>query len=45
MFFKGKLPQNNILLNSIALVGTRKVSSVGIETTKDIGNFLVENKI
>lgn len=45
LFIKGKLPQNNILLNSIALVGTRKVSSVGIETTKDIGNFLVENKI
>lgn len=45
LFIKGRLPQNNILQNSIALVGTRRVSSVGVEITKDIGNFLVENKI
>lgn len=45
LFIKGKFPENKILENSVALVGTRKTSPLGIKITEEIGSFLAKNKI
>lgn len=45
IFVKGKLPTDDELKNSFALVGTRKASEEGIKFTEDIAHYLSENNM
>lgn len=45
IFVKGKLPTDEELEKSFAIVGTRKPSKEGIEFAKDIGGYLAKNNI
>ena len=45
IFVKGRLPSNNELEKSFAIVGTRKVSKEGTNFARDIGEYLSKNNI
>ncbi|MBS9775803.1 MAG: DNA-protecting protein DprA [Fusobacterium sp.] len=45
IYYKGKLPTEKKLEKAVALVGKRKISSVGENFTREMGRYLKENKI